>query len=406
MAPDLNSVPASPRTIASSSRPTSTSSSRRASQLMGPPPLPLASPGGSLPQQSYLSGQPPAIQASSNMANTTASPDNAGVGMGPGPLRHPRPLTAADLHLQLEKEQEAVVNRLTRELSLLRQQSASVVSNASSTSTGLADSSDHHANHLLSGASHPTPSRRHRSSSSLSTRSITTPATTASGSTVGTTAGIAGSTISGITPARDNTIASTSQAAAERARETLSRQNSMTSSRRSGTSSPSMSSSLQHADHFLNSYSNRHSISSQHSHHQSVQFTPTHTTTIPDNPRSPSLSSSAAATARYEEAAYHRSELETVKRENEILRRRIRELERGLSAQRDSHADHRRRSTSTTTSMSARAGGGGTRGPTDVGSGSARKAGRGSDKDDDDETESESVQVGESAGSVGVGGGH
>ncbi len=27
-----------------------------------------------------------------------------------GPLRHPRPLTAADLHLQLEKEQEAVVN--------------------------------------------------------------------------------------------------------------------------------------------------------------------------------------------------------------------------------------------------------------------------------------------------------
>jgi hypothetical protein len=35
--------------------------------------------------------------------------DNTGVGSGPGPLRHPRPLTAADLHLQLEKEQEAVV---------------------------------------------------------------------------------------------------------------------------------------------------------------------------------------------------------------------------------------------------------------------------------------------------------
>ena len=26
-----------------------------------------------------------------------------------GPLRHPRPLTAADLHLQMEKEQEAAV---------------------------------------------------------------------------------------------------------------------------------------------------------------------------------------------------------------------------------------------------------------------------------------------------------
>ena len=38
--------------------------------------------------------------------------DNTGVGTGPGPLRHPRPLTAADLHLQLEKEQEAVVSML------------------------------------------------------------------------------------------------------------------------------------------------------------------------------------------------------------------------------------------------------------------------------------------------------
>jgi hypothetical protein len=41
--------------------------------------------------------------------------DNTGVGTGPGPLRHPRPLTAADLHLQLEKEQEAVVSSLLTE---------------------------------------------------------------------------------------------------------------------------------------------------------------------------------------------------------------------------------------------------------------------------------------------------
>jgi hypothetical protein len=46
------------------------------------------------------------------VTGTTAAPvgDNTGVGTGPGPLRHPRPLTAADLHLQLEKEQEAVVS--------------------------------------------------------------------------------------------------------------------------------------------------------------------------------------------------------------------------------------------------------------------------------------------------------
>lgn len=35
--------------------------------------------------------------------------------------------------------------------------------------------------------------------------------------------------------------------------------------------------------------------------------------------------------SRYEEAAYHRAELEAVKRENEALRRRVRELERCLS---------------------------------------------------------------------------
>jgi hypothetical protein len=43
------------------------------------------------------------------MTTSIQSGDNTGVGTGPGPLRHPRPLTAADLHLQLEKEQEAVV---------------------------------------------------------------------------------------------------------------------------------------------------------------------------------------------------------------------------------------------------------------------------------------------------------
>jgi len=84
MAPDLNSVPAAPVNIASSSRPTSTSSSRRASQLMGPPPLPLASPGAILPQQSISTGQTPLPPPMSNIIGSTTSPDNAGVGIGPG----------------------------------------------------------------------------------------------------------------------------------------------------------------------------------------------------------------------------------------------------------------------------------------------------------------------------------
>lgn len=38
---------------------------------------------------------------------------------GPGPLRHPRPLTASELHLELEKEQEAVVRLCSAVLPLI-----------------------------------------------------------------------------------------------------------------------------------------------------------------------------------------------------------------------------------------------------------------------------------------------
>lgn len=81
---------------------------------MLPPPLPL---NGSLP-------------SSPRPAQATLG-DNTGVGIGPGrytrhmhlhspstanrgpytgPIRHPRPLTAAELHLELEKEQESIVS--------------------------------------------------------------------------------------------------------------------------------------------------------------------------------------------------------------------------------------------------------------------------------------------------------
>jgi hypothetical protein len=70
---------------------------------MSPPPLPLASPGGSIPPsaQQHTSPFPP---LSPSLSGYVPSVDAAGV-----PMRHPRPLTAAELHLQLEKEQEAVV---------------------------------------------------------------------------------------------------------------------------------------------------------------------------------------------------------------------------------------------------------------------------------------------------------
>jgi hypothetical protein len=121
MAPDLNSVPPSPRPpTAPSPRITSLPPSRRASQQMAPPPLPLSAPNVLPSNQSAVSnaGAPMASLGLSGVtAVTSALGDNTGVGTGPGPLRHPRPLTAADLHLQLEKEQEAVVSSLLTDAS-------------------------------------------------------------------------------------------------------------------------------------------------------------------------------------------------------------------------------------------------------------------------------------------------
>jgi hypothetical protein len=116
MAPDLNSVPPSPRPLAASSsspRITSLPASRRASQQMAPPPLPLSAINV-LPSNQSAVNNPSVPMASPGLSGVTTVAsvpgDNTGVGTGPGPLRHPRPLTAADLHLQLEKEQEAVVS--------------------------------------------------------------------------------------------------------------------------------------------------------------------------------------------------------------------------------------------------------------------------------------------------------
>src|SRR6266480_2698002 len=100
MAPDLNSVPVSPRNPPTSSNPPSTlsiSSSRRTSQIypMNPPPLPLATPGGTIPtsvQQGYQAFPP----LSPVLNNTSNSGSESGPSM---PMRHPQPMTPAELHL-------------------------------------------------------------------------------------------------------------------------------------------------------------------------------------------------------------------------------------------------------------------------------------------------------------------
>lgn len=251
-------------------------------------------------------------------------------------------------------------------------QNASVVSNTSSTSAGFPDPADHNANHLLSGPSHPAPSQRrhHRSSSSTSTRSITA-GTTGSISTVG---GIAGSVASGVAPDRSRGTLPRHDSIPQS--QSLSRQNSMTGSRRSGTSSPaplsSTQSSYQQPEHFPYFYQQRPNVPHREP-----------TGNVPhigggDNIRSDNVTS-VQTTGRYEETAFHRHELEAVKRENDALKRRIRELERTLRARRESDAS-RTRSESVSTTASG--------------------VGRGREREK--EGEEEVVRVGESARSAGV----
>ncbi|KAL5114422.1 hypothetical protein ACEQ8H_007677 [Pleosporales sp. CAS-2024a] len=251
MAPDLNSVPASPRPsvtsnpLGSLSRQNSTPASRRASQIypMSPPPLPLASPGGTLPTANQGHAFPP---LSPGISGRVPSVDASGV-----PMRHPRPMTPAELHLELEKEQEAAVNRLTRELSALRAHSASVASTASISSAAsnahLDPNDASHAASMAGSMHHPTPSRRHRSSSSVSRN--------------------------GMPPG---------------------------------------------------SYPHRYSVSSQSQAGDAAAH----------------RSSSLVSTPRYEELAHQRAELEDVKRENEMLKQRIRDLERMIrSGDTDAHRE-------------------------------------------------------------------
>ena len=107
----------------------------------------------------------------------------------------------------------------------------------------------------------------------------------------------------------------------------------------------------------------------------------------PSMGRSPSLSS-GVATARYEEAAHHRAELEAVKRENEALRRRIRDLERSLGTNRRPDVGRDRSEFASTSASVPQA-------PNN----------HGLTQSANQEDEDEAVRLGESAGSLGVGGG-
>ncbi|KAH8887637.1 hypothetical protein GQ53DRAFT_286984 [Thozetella sp. PMI_491] len=320
--PDLNSVPASPHVLAR----------RPSSQQMPPPPVPSspslnilpsnqsavnqAGPSSSLPSPHF----PPASTMPGAPLTDTA------VISGPGPIRHPRPMTAAELHLQLEKEQEAVVNRLSRELSILRAaQNASVVSNTSSTSASGTESA-HLAEPHHASFSHPR-SRHHRTPSNTSTRSFNANAGSVSAtSLVG---------ISSPAPVRPgNPAASLS----------LSRQNSTSRRSRAGSPTPASHSQTQTPSSSLPQSFTMAEIntSGYFPHHRTPQAPGQQSVHIPAaTPGSAASELSPGllpATSRYEETAFYRSELDSVKRENEALKRRVRELERMVRERRASDA--------------------------------------------------------------------
>ncbi|OAL35552.1 hypothetical protein AYO20_05171 [Fonsecaea nubica] len=298
--PDLNSFSRSPRG-GSNSQASGTSSvatqqpsvpaSRRTSTQMLPPPL---------PQNNSLPSSPRPAQV--------AMMDNTGVGLGPGPIRHPRPLTAAELHLELEKEQESIVNRLTRELSALRAQTASVASTTSSTSEQLFANDPY--NTTTTGTTIiPTNTRRHRSSSNLSTRSARSIRESLSNA--------ANTSVSGVAAPRDQSVQASARPSMEMSRPDMSRQNSTSAT---GFRSSSITSSP-HLTQGGYAYPHRSSVSSTIDGSSGVPHAAM--------TRSPS-SNAAIAQARYEEAALQRAELEAVKRENEALRARVKELEKSL----------------------------------------------------------------------------
>ncbi|KAI9699492.1 MAG: hypothetical protein M1820_007123 [Bogoriella megaspora] len=299
MAPDLNAIPGNretdqPAPASSTSNPPSRTPSRPVSGIMGPPPLPLSSPNAGMSANRNRRTSIPAP-----LGSPTFGGDAAGIGSEGGvPIRHPRPRTAAEMYGEMEKEQEGIVNRLTRELSLLRAQTASatsITSNTSLSSSSTTTSTSHPSSSLpsadphsflLTGPTHPTPSRRHRSSSSLSRTSATAALSNLDAATSGS--GIAGSIRE---PPSSSSISNSIS-------------NSMILPPPASSSRTPSSSSMQRQT----------SATSRNAQQQ---------------PGSPTMNTSLTS-ARLAEAQRERAELESVRRENEGLRERVKELEREL----------------------------------------------------------------------------
>lgn len=232
--------------------------------------------------------------------------------------------------MTLKLTHKAQVNRLTRELSALRAQTASVASTASSTSDLFTTSTGHNLPDYPypsygsgTGASIiPISARRHRSSSNLSARSARSARDGLQNAN--------STSVSGVAAPRDadRSLQTSARQSLDIQRPETSRQNSYNLAPLTSTSTGNMYRSTSNAASPYGpppgfGHAHRSSMSASHSREQAGLGIATET-------RSPSFSSVHAA-ARYEEAAVHRQELEAVKKENEALKQRIRDLERQLA---------------------------------------------------------------------------
>jgi hypothetical protein len=182
------------------------------------------------------------------------------------------------------------VNRLTRELSILRQQTASVASTGSSTST-FNEADGTRASPTLSSSTPSHSARRNRSNSSLSSHTSANQ-------------GQQSASVTGIAPSREIPYRP-----ADHSRTVRSREPSLTSRR------PSIGSLSSFSHNNSNIYPHRNSVSQSQLGH-----------------------SPGGSLSRFEEATHHRLEVEYMKRENEQLRRRVRDLEQTLKRQKEDSA--------------------------------------------------------------------
>ncbi|KAI2628712.1 hypothetical protein GGR54DRAFT_359931 [Hypoxylon sp. NC1633] len=342
--PDLNSVPPSPHILASSRQ---GSSNQIGQSQVSPPPAPISPTLNILPSNqqavnraSFSSLPSPPLSGNHGMPPTSVpGQDNTGVGAGPGPLRHPRPLTAAELHSQLEQEQELLVNRLTRDLTMLRAaQNSSVASNASSASASTSADLTHPYHfsdtHLLSGPGFPLPTtsadrRHHRTGSTASTRSLNQSVTASQGSVPAPIP---------IPPPHSGSAASVLEAARNpRGAPGMSRQNS-TASHRSSSRNRSPHPYQHPSTSVGSSYSQSHGFPHEYGAGYFPRGYASSSTSVAATPGSELSPGLLPATLRYEETAHYRQELEMAKRENESLKRRVKELERVLRERRPSDA--------------------------------------------------------------------